>query len=287
MNTNRRPKGVDAARVQAHYDLSDEFFALFLDPSMMYSCAKFDTPETSLADAQRAKIDLSLVKCELRPGHRLLDIGCGWGATALRAVEKYGVSVTGLTVSRNHLARCQKLAGGRPGLEFRLQGWEEFEGKADRIVSIGAFEHFGHDRYRDFFAMAHAVLPTDGVMLLHTITRLTLEELEDNDIPLSMDAARFARFIATEIFPGGQLPTIEAVQQHAADAGFSTTRVQSLQQHYARTLDVWAASLAQHRAEAIAVQSEQVYERYMRYLTGCADMFRRGYIDVNQFTLAK
>src|SRR5688500_14205898 len=175
MNSNRRPKGVDAARVQAHYDLSDEFFALFLDPSMVSSCAKFDTPEPSLADAQRAKIDLSLGKCELRPGHRLLDIGCGWGATALRAAEKYGVSVVGLTVSRNQQAHCQKLAeqalaAGRPGLEFRLQGWEEFDGKADRIVSIGAFEHFGRPKYADFFARCRAALPPDGVMLLHTIT---------------------------------------------------------------------------------------------------------------------
>src|SRR5688572_10845533 len=91
----------DFDNVQKHYDLSDDFFALFLDPSMTYSCAKFDTPETSLADAQRAKIDLSLGKCELKPGMRLLDVGCGWGATALRAAEKYGARVTGLTLSQN------------------------------------------------------------------------------------------------------------------------------------------------------------------------------------------
>src|SRR5688572_30919356 len=101
MNTNRRPSGVDFKRVQAHYDLSDRFFALFLDESMTYSCGKFDTPETSLAEAQMAKIDLSLGKCELRPGQRLLDIGCGWGATAMRAVERFRVDVVGLTISKN------------------------------------------------------------------------------------------------------------------------------------------------------------------------------------------
>src|SRR6478735_5778384 len=100
--------------VQAHYDLSDDFFALFLDPSMTYSCAKFDSPQSTLADAQRAKIDLSLGKCELKPGQRLLDIGCGWGATALRAVEHYGVRVTGLTLSKNQHAHDQALAAKLP-----------------------------------------------------------------------------------------------------------------------------------------------------------------------------
>jgi cyclopropane-fatty-acyl-phospholipid synthase len=131
------------------------------------------------------------------------------------------------------------------------------------------------------------VLPDDGVMLLHTITRLTLDEVKERGIPISMDAARFAMFIAKEIFPGGQLPTIGAVQEHAAAAGFGVARIQSLQAHYARTLDMWAQTLGARRDEAIAVQSEEVYERYMKYLTGCADMFRKGYIDVNQFTLQK
>jgi cyclopropane-fatty-acyl-phospholipid synthase len=131
------------------------------------------------------------------------------------------------------------------------------------------------------------VLPDDGAMLLHTITRLTLDEVKDRGIPLSMDAARFAMFIAREIFPGGQLPTIGAVEEQAGAAGFRVSRVQSLQQHYARTLDTWGQALDERRDEAIAVQSEQVYDRYMKYLTGCADMFRQGYIDVNQFTLHK
>jgi cyclopropane-fatty-acyl-phospholipid synthase len=130
-------------------------------------------------------------------------------------------------------------------------------------------------------------MPADGVMLLHTITRLTLAELKERDIPLTMDAARFASFISKEIFPGGHLPTIGAVEEHGAAAGFTVTRIQSLQQHYARTLEIWAQELAGRRDEAIAVQSEEVYQRYMRYLTGCADMFGNGYIDVNQFTLQK
>ena len=224
-------------------------------------------------------------------------------------------------------------------------------------MSIGAFEHFGFDRYDDFFKTAYHVLPDDGVMLLHTITGLTFPEMAERGIPLTFEAARFVKFILTEIFPGGRLPSIQKVEEHAAQAGFTLTRRQSLQLHYARTLDTWAAALEAHRGrghrdpvrrglralhavphrlrqglprrlhrrqpvhlgevassrvafpgshrrhreggrstrgrrrwgarrdEAIAVQSEEVYDRYMKYLTGCADMSRKGYIDVNQYAL--
>ena len=276
--------------VQSHYDLSDDFYQLFLDPTQTYSCAYFERDDMTLEEAQLAKIDLSLGKLGLRPGMTLLDVGCGWGATMARAVEKHDVNVIGLTLSENQAGYVEQrfaAMGGPRSKRVLLQGWEQFDEPVDRIVSIGAFEHFGADRYTDFFATAHRVLPDDGVMLLHTITRLPLAQLKERNIPLSMDAARFASFIAKEIFPGGQLPTIEAVADHAADSGFAVTRIQSLQLHYAKTLDIWADALQRRRDEAIAIQSEEVYNRYMKYLTGCADMFRRGYIDVNQFTLAK
>jgi cyclopropane-fatty-acyl-phospholipid synthase len=157
----------------------------------------------------------------------------------------------------------------------------------DRIVSIGAFEHFGHDRYDDFFKMAYDALPDDGVMLLHTITGLTGPQMVERGMPLTFELARFMKFIMTEIFPGGRLPSIEKVEDHSSKAGFTLTRRQSLQPHYARTLDHWAEALEAHKSEAIEIQSEEVYDRYMHYLTGCADAFRVGYIDVNQFTLEK
>jgi cyclopropane-fatty-acyl-phospholipid synthase len=276
--------------VQSHYDLSDDFYRLFLDPTQTYSCAYFECDDMTLEEAQLAKIDLSLGKLGLRPGMTLLDIGCGWGATMRRAVERYDVNVIGLTLSQNQQEHAEKAFASMESPRSKrvlLQGWEQFADPVDRIVSIGAFEHFGHDRWEPFFAMTHAVLPHDGAMLLHTITRLTLDEVKDRGIPLSMDAARFAKFIATEIFPGGQLPTIGAVEEQASAAGFKVTRIQSLQLHYARTLETWAQALDARRDEAVAVQSEEVYQRYMKYLIGCADMFRKGYIDVNQFTLEK
>ena len=276
--------------VQSHYDLSDDFYRLFLDPTQTYSCAYFERDDMTLEEAQLAKIDLSLDKLGLRPGMTLLDIGCGWGSTLCRAVERYDVDVIGLTLSENqyhHTEKAFAALGGPRSKRVLLEGWEQFAEPVDRIVSIGAFEHFGHDRWERFFASTYEALPADGVMLLHTITRLTLDEVKERDIPLSMDAARFAMFIAREIFPGGQLPTIGAVGEHATAAGFRVDRIQSLQLHYARTLQMWASALSARRDEAIAAASEQVYERYMKYLTGCADMFRKGYIDVNQFTLVK
>jgi cyclopropane-fatty-acyl-phospholipid synthase len=276
--------------VQSHYDLSDDFYRLFLDPTQTYSCAYFERDDMSLEEAQIAKIDLSLGKLGLQPGMTLLDVGCGWGATIRRAVEHFDVNVIGLTLSENQHDHAEKVLAdlnSPRSMRVLLKGWEQFDEPVDRIVSIGAFEHFGQDRHDDFFKMAYAVLPDDGVALLHTITRLTLTELKERDIPLTMDAARFASFISKEIFPGGHLPTIEAVDEQADAAGFTVARTQSLQLHYARTLESWAQALDAQRDEAIAVQSEEVYQRYMKYLIGCADMFRRGYIDVNQFTLEK
>jgi cyclopropane-fatty-acyl-phospholipid synthase len=276
--------------VQAHYDLSDEFFRLWLDPTRTYSCAYFERDDMTLEEAQLAKIDLALGKLGLEPGMTLLDVGCGWGSTMMRAVERYDVNVVGLTLSENQKAHVETVFAQSDNPRSKrvlLQGWEQFDEPVDRIVSIGAFEHFGFDRYDDFFKLTYSLLPDDGVMLLHTITALTLPQMADRKIPLTFEVARFVKFIITEIFPGGRLPSIEKVEEYATPVGFKLTRTQSLQLHYARTLDTWAAALEAHKDEAIAVQSQEVYDRYMHYLTGCARGFRMGYIDVHQFTLAK
>ena len=276
--------------VQAHYDLSDDFYRLFLDPTHTYSCAYFEQEDMSLEQAQIAKIDLSLAKLGLEPGMTLLDIGCGWGTTLRRAIETYDVNVIGLTLSKNQAAHVQRVFDEMDSPRSRrvlLEGWEQFDEPVDRIVSIGAFEHFGINRYPAFFRMAYQALPADGVMLLHTITRMTFREGRAMGLKLTHEIVEFSKFILAEIFPGGWLPSTPMVEDRAMEAGFTITRVQALQPHYARTLDTWAANLEANRDQAIEIQSQEAYDRYMKYLTGCAKLFRQGYIDVKQFTLQK
>ncbi len=274
--------------VQAHYDLSNEFFALFLDPSMTYSCAYFERNDMTLEEAQRAKIDLALGKLDLQPGMRLLDIGCGWGATVRRAVEQYGVRAIGLTLSQNqYRLAAERVHPLGDRAEIRLQGWEEFDEPVDRIVSIGAFEHFREERYSAFFEKCYRLLPADGKMLLHTIVRLTLAELDERGIEVTPEVIEFGHFMHRKIFPGGQLRPRAFVERYASAAGFRVTRVQPLNINYARTLDCWAENLRANRQQAIALTSEDNYEMYLHYLTGCAKLFRSGHVDVMQFTCCK
>jgi cyclopropane-fatty-acyl-phospholipid synthase len=275
---------------QSIYDVSDEFFALFLDPTMGYTCAYFERDDMTLEDAQNAKFDLALGKLNLEPGMTLLDIGCGWGGALIRAIEKYDVNVIGITLSRNQFEYSKAKLAGTPtqrNIQVRLQGWEEFEDKVDRIVTIGAFEAFKMERYAAFFDRAYDILPDDGRMLLHTILTYQWQEMPARGITLTMSDLRFARFIGREIFPGGQLPAQEDIFKFAQAARFSVEKVQLLREHYERTLTMWAANLEANKGEAIAIQSEEVYDRYMHYLTGCENFFRKGISNVGQFTLVK
>jgi cyclopropane-fatty-acyl-phospholipid synthase len=275
---------------QSIYDVSDEFFALFLDRTMGYTCAYFERDDMTLEEAQNAKFDLALGKLNLEPGMTLLDIGCGWGGAMQRAIEKFDVNVIGITLSRNQSeysrAKLAKIPTER-NVEVRLQGWEEFDEKVDRIVTIGAFEAFKAERYPAFFERAYEILPDDGRMLLHTILGHKQKYFQDNGIAVTMSDLKFMRFIGSEIFPGGQLPAVEDILELSAATNFAVERVHLLRPHYARTLDMWAANLLANRERAIAIQSEEVYDRYMRYLTGCADFFRRDISNIGQFTLTK
>lgn len=265
--------------VQAHYDLSDEFFRLWLDPTQTYSCAYFEREDMTLEEAQLAKIDLALGKLGLQPGMTLLDVGCGWGSTMMRAVECYDVNVIGLTLSENqktHVERVFAASDSPRTKRVLLQGWEQFDEPVDRIVSIGAFEHFGFDRYDDFFAMAYRALPDDGVMLLHTITALTLPQMADRKIPLTFEVARFVKFILTEIFPGWTA-AVDREGRGACDAG----RV------HADAAPVAAAALCAHpgllvsgitgapgRRDRRAVR--EVYDRYMHLPDGLRKGLQNG-----------
>ena len=275
---------------QSIYDVSNDFFALWLGPTMGYTCGYYERDDMDLEESQNAKFDLALGKLNLEPGMTLLDIGCGWGGCLERAVQKFDVNVIGITLSKAQSdfarQRLAKLDTDRK-IEIRMQGWEEFDEPVDRIVSIGAFEAFKVERYPLFFERAYNVLPSDGRMLLHTILAHPQKFFHDNGIKLTLSDLKFMKFIGDEIFPGGRLPAVEDIEKLAADSGFTLERVHLLQQHYARTLDMWSANLEAKRDEAIALMDEATYDKYMKYLTGCADFFRRGITNIGQFTLVK
>ncbi|BBX27355.1 cyclopropane mycolic acid synthase family methyltransferase [Mycolicibacterium alvei] len=276
--------------LQSIYDISNEFYELFLGPTMGYTCGYFEREDMTGDEAQIAKFDLSLGKLGLEPGMTLLDIGCGWGAGMARAIEKYDVNVIGLTLSGEQREYAiEKLARipTERNVEVRLQGWEEFDDKVDRIVSIGAFEHFGFERYPAFFETAYNALPDGGTMLLHNITGFDLRQGQKLGLHMTFEDARFARFIMTEIFPGGRLPSVSMEQEKATDAGFTLTQLQEIGPHYVRTLEIWADALEAHKDRAIAIQGQEVYDRYDKYLNGCQKYFASGHISVHQFTLQK
>ncbi|WP_408632485.1 cyclopropane mycolic acid synthase family methyltransferase [Mycobacterium novum] len=276
--------------IQAHYDLSDDFFALFQDPSRTYSCAYFEPPDISLEEAQIAKVDLNLDKLNLRPGMTLLDIGCGWGGTMKRAVEKYDVNVIGLTLSKNQHAYSQSLLDEIDTERTRrvlLQGWEEFNEPVDRIVSIEAFEHFGFENYDDFFKNCFEIMPADGRMAIQSSVSFHPYDLNARGKKLTFETARFIKFILTEIFPGGRLPTTDMMVEHGEKAGFTVPEALSLRSHYIKTLRIWGDALEAHHDEAVAIQSEEVYQRYMKYLRGCEHYFTDEALDVSLVSYVK
>ncbi|OBK25678.1 SAM-dependent methyltransferase [Mycobacterium asiaticum] len=290
--------------VQSHYDRSNEFFKLWLDPSMTYSCAYFDEhpnidepQKKTLEEAQFAKRKLALDKLNLEPGMTLLDIGSGWGSTMRHAVEHYDVNVIGLTLSENQVAHCeQKFAemDSPRRKEVRLQGWEHFDEPIDRIVSLGAFEHFadgagdaGYQRYATFFKKYYSLLPDDGRFLLHSIVVPTAEEGKAMGLKTTMSLLRFISFILKEIYPGGKLPQVEQVDRYSTEAGFKIERHHFIGKNYVPTLNTWAEQLEKHKEKAIELKGQEMYDIWQRYLTGCSDLFRDGYTNVCQFTLVK
>ena len=276
--------------IQAHYDLSDDFFGVFQDPTRKYSCAYFTGPNATLSEAQIANVDQHLDRLELKPGMTLLEVGCGWGLTLQRAMEKYDVNVIGLTLSKNQQAYCTQLLGNIDSertFDVRLEGWEQFSGSVDRIVSIEAFEHFGFERYDAFFDTCFASLPSGGRMTIQSSCGYHPNDLAARGKKLTFELARFAKFMVDVIFPGGRIPSTKMMVDHGVKAGFTVPEVLSLRNHYIKTLGIWAARLEHNKDQAIAAAGQQHYDEYMRYLTGCQYYFVDEVLDVSLVTYAK
>ena len=274
--------------IRAHYDLSNEFYELFLDPTMAYSSGYFEREDMTLEESQLAKIDMAMRKADIQPGHRVLDIGFGWGYPMWHCAEHYGADVLGITLSQAQFDYVKNRFAEKPptngSVDIRIQGWEEYHEPVDRIFTLEVFEHFRYERHDAFFQRMFSLLSEGGRMLLQTNLIYLWQTLEKRGIELTHDDLLFCKFMNKEIFPGGQLCEPDHLIQKAETAGFKVTEAESLAEHYVPTLQFWADNLEAKRERAIELTSEETYDNYMRYLTGCRDLFVKGVIDVMQFT---
>ena len=277
----------DAAQIQFHYDVSDNFYALWLDPRRVYSCAYYREEGMTLAQAQEAKLDLICRKLALKAGERFLDIGAGWGALMLWAAEHYGVDATGITLSRNQHAHVQQLIKSR-GLEGRvrmeLRDYRDMTEAPsfDKIASVGMFEHVGHANMTAYFTKVCSLLKPGGLALNHGITAGGPDH--------GQLGAGMGDFIEKYIFPGGELLHISQVLRDMAQGGLEMVDTENLRPHYARTLWAWSDLLEAQLDSAQrvlastsdAVRGGKILRAYRLYLAGSAMSFEQGWISLHQ-----
>lgn len=259
-----------------HYDISNEFYKLFLDPEMVYSCAYFSDPEQSLADAQREKLDYICRKLRLTPGQKLLDIGCGWGGLALWAARNYGVSVHGITLSQKQhnyaAARAHDLKLDNR-VNFELRDYRKLSDGThyDRIVSVGMFEHIGIDNFPVYFSTVRKLLKPHGLFLNHGITNDT-----------GWQRTPITQFINNYIFPDGELARISDVTTAMEKAGFEILDTEALRPHYVLTLRNWVRELEKNRNMAVNNTDEVIYKLWRLYMAGSTYYFNHGNTNVYQ-----
>ena len=275
-------KSKNQAAIAFHYDISNAFYALWLDKSMVYSCAYFENKHDSLEQAQLAKLDHICKKLMLKPGDKFLDIGCGWGALLLHAAKYYGVIAHGVTLSRQQLTLArQRIA--QAGLENRvtvdLCDYRDVKGNNcfDKIASIGMFEHVGLKNLPVYFSCIHKLLKPGGLFLNHGITH----DVEGWQKTLSTE------FINRYIFPDGQLDTVSNISRVMERTKFEIADCESLRAHYALTLRQWVARLEQRRAEALLTVNESTYRIWRLYMTACALEFEGGELGIYQILATK
>ena len=288
LSGRRHSRARDMAAVRFHYDIGNEFYALWLDRRLVYSCAYFETPDTTLDDAQEAKLDLICRKLRLAPGMRLLDIGCGWSSLVTFAAERYGVDATGITLSPPQAAWATEEIRRR-GLDDRartiVRDYRDLAslGLFDAVASIGMFEHVGRERLADYFGAALNALRPGGLFLNHGIaTTATGGRLQPRWLRFGDGG-----FVGRYVFPDGELVTVEDAIGFARRAGFELIDVQSLRPHYALTLKAWVERLEAAAARARELVDEEVYRTWRVYMAAARRGFEDGSLDVAQLLLAR
>lgn len=273
----------DARQIEFHYDLSDDFYALWLDPRRVYSCAYFREPGMTLAQAQEAKLDLICRKLRLASGERFLDVGAGWGGLLLWAAEHYGVDATGITLSRNqhaHVSRLIQEKGLSDRVRIELLDYRKLDASQpyDKIASVGMFEHVGRAQLESYFATLRRLLKPGGLIMNHGITAAGVDNAELGN--------GMGEFIEKYIFPGGELTHVSVVMQTLASGGLEDLDVENLRPHYARTLWAWSDRLEARLPDAARIlgadQGERSLRAYRLYLAGCAMAFEHGWIALHQ-----
>jgi cyclopropane-fatty-acyl-phospholipid synthase len=282
----------DARAVRFHYDVGNDFYALWLDRQMVYSCAYFERGDGDLDAAQRAKLDYVCRKLRLQTGDRLLDIGCGWGALIIHAAQRYGVHATGITLSEQQAAFARDRIR-REGLERRviveLRDYRDLDRteRFDKIASIGMVEHVGAERLSDYFAAAYRVLKPEGVFLNHGIVSLAKARPHSLLDPIARRLWQRDKFITRYVFPDGDLVPTATVVASAEGQGFEVRDLESLREHYVSTLRHWVRRLESHESEAQALVGDVTYRVWRLYMAAAAYGFRIGRIGIVQSLLAK
>jgi cyclopropane-fatty-acyl-phospholipid synthase len=277
-------KETDAQAISYHYDVSNAFYQLWLDQDMAYSCAYFKEPDNTLDQAQQDKFDHLCRKLRLQPGEHLLDVGCGWGGLARFAAREYGVSVMGITLSQAQLTLGQqrvKEEGLEGQVDLKLLDYRDIpqDGRFDKIVSVGMFEHVGHANLPLYCQTLFAAVREGGLVMNHGITAKHVDGR-----PVGRGAGEF---IGHYVFPHGELPHLSMMCANICQAGLEVADVESLRLHYAKTLGHWSERLEHQLHRAAAEVPEKTLRIWRLYLAGCAYAFAKGWIDLHQILAVK
>jgi cyclopropane-fatty-acyl-phospholipid synthase len=280
----RHTRSRDRKNIQYHYDVSNEFYGLWLDARRVYSCAYFSDPAMSLEAAQEAKLDHICKKLALKPGERFLDIGCGWGGLVLWAAENYGVNAVGITLSQNQHdhVREQIARRGLDGrVEVRLMDYRDVpeHGGFDKIASVGMFEHVGRGHLTEYFKKIYELLKPGGLVMNHGITSASLTS--------SGLGSGISEFIDDYVFPGGELEHISRVMHHAVSGGLECLDAENLRPHYGRTLWEWVNRLEANGEYARKLVGERKYRIWHIYMAGSAHAFDSGWLELWQLLAGK